>query len=147
MEKNKDLNIQNDLKNQEIKNNDISAKMNEIDEKFKSFENIKKNYNTLLFLNERIGSIHLMEDNLDIIDKKMKYLQLFQDFYNNKRPELDLKFQLKKQTKNIIIEEQLSINNNENYDDFFCIKPEALNYCNNNKNIFYKSEGLPNIFK
>ena len=144
MEKNKDLNIQNDLKNQEIKNNDISAKMNEIDEKFKSFENIKKNYNKLFFY-ESIGSIHLIEDNLDIIDKKMKYLKLSKDFYNNKRPDLDLKFQLKKQTKNIIIEEQL--NNNENYDDFFCIKPEALNYCNNNKNIFYKSEGLPNIFK
>ena len=144
MENNKDLNIQNDLKSQEIKNNEISSKMNEIDEKFKSFENIKKNYNKLFFY-ESIGSIHLIEDNLDIIDKKMKYLKLSKDFYNNKRPDLDLKFQLKKQTKNIIIEEQL--NNNENYDDFFCIKPEALNYCNNNKNIFYKSEGLPNIFK
>ena len=88
-----------------------------------------------------------MEGNLDIMEKKMNYLKLSKDFYNNKNPELDLKFQLKKQTKNIIIEEQLSINNNENYDDYFCIKPEALNYSNNNNNIFYKSEELPNIFK
>ena len=146
MENNKDLNNQNDLKNQEIKNNDFKVKINEIDDKFKSFESIKHNYNKLI-LNECFGRFHLMEGNLDIMEKKMNYLKLSKDFYNNKNPELDLKFQLKKQTKNIIIEEQLSINNNENYDDYFCIKPEALNYSNHNNNIFYKSEGLPNIFK
>ena len=146
MEKNKNLNIQNDLKEKNNKNNDISQKMNEIDEKLKSFENKKENYNKLFF-SESIESIHLIEDNLDIIDKKMAYLKLYKDFYNNKNPELDLKFQLKKQTNNIINEELL--NDNEIYDDYFYIKPEALNYCNNNKNFFFKSEelNLKNIFK
>ena len=135
-------NIQNDLKEQQnlqnIKNDEISKKMNEIDEQLKFFENSKENYDKLFF-NENLESIHLIENNLDIIDNKMEYLKLYKDFYNNKKPELDLKFQLKRQTKNMINEELL-INNDENNDDYFNIKPEIINYDDSNKNYFYKSD-------
>ena len=111
----------------------------------KYFDDTKDNYDKL-FIHENIENIHLIENNLDIIDKKMNYLKLNKELYNTKKPDINSKLQLKRQTRNIIIEELTKNNNNENKDSYFNIDPEAFNYSNNNKNLLYKSEGLENIF-
>ena len=130
---------------QKSNSNDNMLKINEIDKKFKFFDDTKDNYDKL-FIHENIENIHLIENNLDIIDKKMNYLKLNKELYNTKKPDINSKLQLKRQTRNIIIEELTINNNNENKDSYFNIDPEAFNYSNNNKNLLYKSEGLENIF-
>ena len=143
MENNKENTQEPNNNNNNI--NDNMEIMNNMDIKFKYFENTKDNYDKL-FIHENVENMHLIENNLDIIDKKMNYLKLIKEFYNNKKPELNIKLQLKKQTKNVLLEELAKNNNNDNKDSYFNIDPEAFNYCNNNKNILYKSEGLANIF-
>ena len=143
MENNKEKTHKPNNNNNNI--NDNMEIMNNMDVKFKYFEDTKDNYDKL-FIHENVENMHLVENNLDIIDKKMNYLKLIKEFYNNKKPELNIKLQLKKQTKNILIEELTKNNNNDNKDSYFNIDPEAYNYSNNNKNILYKSEGLAKIF-
>ena len=59
-----------------------------------------------------------------------------------------MKLQLKRQTKNLFMEELSKENNNkeEVNNSYFKISPEAFEYNHNNKNILYKSDGLLNIF-
>ena len=121
-------------------------KMKEIDEKFKYFENTKENFDKL-FWHENIENIHLIENNQAIIEKKIQYLNLSKELYNIKKPELEIKLKLKKQTKNLFNEELAINNNNENSNSYFHIDPAAFNYGNNNKNPLYKTDGLINIYK
>ena len=93
---------------QKSNSNDNMLKINEIDKKFKFFDDTKDNYDKL-FIHENIENIHLIENNLDIIDKKMNYLKLNKELYNTKKPDINSKLQLKRQTRNIIIEE-LTVN-------------------------------------
>ena len=136
--------VNNEDSNEEIiKNNEMLSKIKEIDEKFKYFEDMKDNYDKL-YIHKSIENIQLTKNNLDIIDKKINYFKLNKEYFNNKKSEIGLRLQLKKQTKNIIIEELF--NNNEN-DDYFHLENEAFSYGNNNKNLLYKSEGLDDITK
>ena len=114
--------------------------------KFNYFQNTKDNYDKL-FIHEYIENIHLIENNQEIIDKKLNFLKMNKDFNNNKKPELDKKILLKRQTKNLFIEELSNIKKEElNNDSYFNISPEEFTYNNNNKNSLYKSDGLLNIF-
>ena len=149
MENNKDelVNVENSNNSKNDKMDEIDKRMNEIDDKLKYFESVKDNYDKL-FLHENIENIHLIQNNLTINEKKIEYLKLNKEFHNIKKPELDFKLQIKKQIKNLIIEE-LSTNNNNKNDNvncYFHIEPDAFKYGSNNKNILYKSEGLTNIF-
>ena len=82
-----------------------------------------------------------------MIDKKLNFLKLNKDLYNIKKPELDIKLQLKKQTKNLFLEELSNSNiQEENSDSYFNLSPEAFEYNSNNKNKLYKSDGLLNVF-
>ena len=121
-------------------------KLNNINNKFDYFKNTKDNYDKL-FIHEYIENIHLIENNQEMIDKKLNFLKLNKDLYNIKKPELDIKLQLKKQTNNLFLEE-LTNNNiqQENADSYFNLSPEAFEYNSNNKNKLYKSDGLFNIF-
>ena len=133
-----------DIKQQEDNNiNDI--RMNTINNKFDYFKNTKDNYDKL-FIHEYIENIHLIENSQEIIDKKLNYLKLNKDYYNIKKPELDMKLQLKKQTKNLFLEELSNSDKKEKNDSYFNISPEAFEYNSNNKNSLYKSDGLLNIF-
>ena len=120
-------------------------KLNNINNKFNYFQNTKDNYDKL-FIHEYIENIHLIENNQEMIDKKLNFLKLNKDLYNIKKPELDIKLQLKKQTKNLFLEELSNANIQENSDNYFNLSPEAFEYNYNNKNKLYKSDGLLNIF-
>ena len=134
------------IKQPEINNNIFETKINNIDNKFNYFQNTKDNYDKL-FIHEYIENIHLIENNQEIIDKKLNFLKINKDFNNDKKPELDKKILLKKQTKNLFIEELSNIKKEElNNDSYFNISPEEFTYNNNNKNSLYKSDGLLNIF-
>ena len=134
------------IKQPEINNNIFEAKINNIDNKFNYFQNTKDNYDKL-FIHEYIENIHLIENNQEIIDKKLNFLKMNKDFNNDKKPELDKKILLKRQTKNLFIEELSNIKKEElNNDSYFNISPEEFTYNNNNKNSLYKSDGLLNIF-
>ena len=158
MENNNEQELQNARQNTEINNkekdkqqpehNNINEiKMNNIDNKFNYFQNTKDNYDKL-FIHEYIENIHLIENSQELIDKKINYLKLNKDYYNIKKPELDMKLQLKRQTKNLFMEELSKDNNNKEQDknSYFKLSPEAFEYNHNNKNILYKSDGLLNIF-
>ena len=158
MENNNEHELQNEQQNNEINNkekdkqqpeyNNINEiKMNNIDNKFNYFQNTKDNYDKL-FIHEYIENIHLIENSQELIDKKINYLKLNKDYYNIKKPELDMKLQLKRQTKNLFMEELSKDNNNKEEDknSYFKLSPEAFEYSHNNKNILYKSDGLLNIF-
>ena len=158
MENNNEQELQNARQNTEINNkekdkqqpehNNINEiKMNNIDNKFNYFQNTKDNYDKL-FIHEYIENIHLIENSQELIDKKINYLKLNKDYYNIKKPELDMKLQLKRQTKNLFMEELSKDNNNKEEDknSYFKLSPEAFEYSHNNKNILYKSDGLLNIF-
>ena len=120
-------------------------KLNNINNKFDYFKNTKDNYDKL-FIHEYIENIHLIENNQEMIDKKLNFLKLNKDLYNIKKPELNIKLQLKKQTKNLFLEELSNANIQENSDNYFNLSPEAFEYNYNNKNKLYKSDGLLNIF-
>ena len=121
-------------------------KLNNINNKFDYFQNTKDNYDKL-FIHEYIENLHLIENNQDMIDKKLNFLKLNKDLYNIKKPELDIKLQLKKQTKNLFLEELSNSNiQEENSDSYFNLSPEAFEYNSNNKNKLYKSDGLLNVF-
>ena len=121
-------------------------KLNNINNKFDYFQNTKDNYDKL-FIHEYIENLHLIENNQDMIDKKLNFLKLNKDLYNIKKPELDIKLQLKKQTKNLFLEELSNSNIQENNSDsYFNLSPEAFEYNSNNKNKLYKSDGLLNVF-
>ena len=158
MENNKEQELQNEQQNIKINNkekdnqqsghNNINEiKMNNINNKFDYFKNTKDNYDKL-FIHEYIENIHLIENSQELIDKKINYLKLNKDYYNIKKPELDMKLQLKRQTKNLFMEELSKDNNNKEEDknSYFKLSPEAFEYSHNNKNILYKSDGLLNIF-
>ena len=120
-------------------------KLNNINNKFDYFKNTKDNYDKL-FIHEYIENIHLIENNQEMIDKKLNFLKLSKDLYNIKKPELDIKIQLKKQTKNLLLEELSNTNIQENSDSYFNLSSEAFEYNYNDKNKLYKSDGLLNIF-
>ena len=147
--KDKQTNIEMNKKEEDIKqqedNNINDIRMNNINNKFDYFQNTKENYDKL-FIHEYIENIHLIENSQEIIDKKLNYLKLNKDYYNIKKPELDMKLQLKKQTKNLFLEELSNSDKNEKNDSYFNISPEAFEYNSNNKNSLYKSDGLLNIF-
>ena len=158
MENNNEQELQNKQQNTEINNkekdkqqpehNNINEiKMNNIDNKFNYFQNTKDNYDKL-FIHEYIENIHLIENSQELIDKKINYLKLNKDYYNIKKPELDMKLQLKRKTKNLFMEELSKDKNNKKEDNnsYFKLSPEAFEYSHNNKNILYKSDGLLNIF-
>ena len=128
--------------NMQPENNIYDIKMNNINNKFDYFQNTKDNYDKL-FIHEYIENVQLIENNQEIIDKKLNYLKLNKDLYNNiKKPEIDIKLKLKKQTKNLFIEElSNSSNDKENNDSYFKISSEAFNI-NNNKNKLYKADEL-----
>ena len=157
MENNQEQQAQNEQmveKNNQEKENEIKQennineiRMNNINNKFDYFQNTKDNYDKL-FIHEYIENIHLIENSQELIDKKINYLKLNKDYYNIKKPELDMKLQLKRQTKNLFMEELSKDNNNKEEDknSYFKLSPEAFEYSHNNKNILYKSDGLLNIF-
>ena len=134
------------IKQPEINNNIFETKINNIDNKFNYFQNTKDNYDKL-FIHEYIENIQLIENSQELIDKKLNYLKLNRDCFNCKRPELDMKLQLKMQTKNLFMEELSKDNNKEEVNNsYFKISPEAFEYNHNNKNSLYESDGLLNIF-
>ena len=140
-----EINIKEQPEQPESKNiNEL--KLNNINNKYDYFQNTKDNYDKL-FIHEYIKNLHLIENNQEMIDKKLNFLKLNKDLYDIKKPELDIKLQLKKQTKNLFLEE-LTNNNiqQENADSYFNLSPEAFEYNSNNKNKLYKSDGLLNIF-
>ena len=156
MENNKEQELQNEQQNikinnkekdnQQFGNNNINKiKMNNINNKFDYFKNTKDNYDKL-FIHEYIENIHLIENNQEMIDKKLNFLKLSKDLYNIKKPELDIKIQLKKQTKNLLLEELSNTNIQENSDSYFNLSSEAFEYNYNDKNKLYKSDGFFNIF-
>ena len=157
MENNKEQELQTEQQNIKINNkekdnqqsghNNINEiKMNNINNKFDYFKNTKDNYDKL-FIHEYIENIQLIENSQELIDKKINYLKLNKDYYNIKKPELDMKLQLKRQTKNLFMEELSKDNNKEEVNNsYFKISPEAFEYNHNNKNSLYKSDGLLNIF-
>ena len=157
MENNKEQELPNEQQNIKINNKEIDnqqsghnnineIKMNNINNKFDYFKNTKDNYDKL-FIHEYIENIQLIENSQELIDKKLNYLKLNRDCFNCKRPELDMKLQLKMQTKNLFMEELSKDNNKEEVNNsYFKISPEAFEYNHNNKNSLYKSDGLLNIF-
>ena len=132
------------INEKEQKFNDIALKINQIDEKIKYLEEIKNNFDQIIKQGtpETLLSI---DNNQEILDKKMNYLKLNQELYNIKKPEINIRFQFKNKEKNIIFEELSKNNNNETNDNYFQIDSEAFNYGNNNKNNLYKSERLYKI--
>ena len=141
MENNNEKQI-NEQEPNEVKNENQKT-MSEIEEKNKYFESAKNSYEKI-FAQEFIENVKIVESCQQVLDKKMDYLRLSKELYNNKKPELNSILQLKKKTKERIYEE-ISENNKEYDDDYFHIDMEAYNYCNNNKNNIYKSYGLKKI--
>ena len=154
MENNQEQQAQNEQiieKNNQEKENEIKQennineiRMNNINNKFDYFQNTKDNYDKL-FIHEYIENIHLIENNQELMDKKINYLKIAKEYYNNKIPETNMNLNLKKLTKNLFMEELAKGKNKENNDSYFNISPKAFEYNNNDKNHLYKSDGLVNI--
>ena len=154
MENNQEQQAQNEQiieKNNQEKENEIKQennineiRMNNINNKFDYFQNTKDNYDKL-FIHEYIENIHLIENNQELMDKKLNYLKMTKEYYNNKKTEMNMNLNLKKLTKNLFMEELAKGKNKENNDSYFNISPKAFEYNNNNKNHLYKSDGLVNI--
>ena len=125
-------------------NDNISKKMIEINSKYKYLEE-NKNIVDKIVIHSLMENIKIIGSNQDILENKINYLKLNKELNSIKKPELDLKLQLKKQTKNIIFEEMVNNNNKENMENYFKIEDDAFNYGNNNKNNLYKSRGLIKI--
>ena len=136
----------NQEKEYEIKqeNNINEIRMNNINNKFDYFQNTKDNYDKL-FIHEYIENIHLIENNQELMDKKLNYLKMTKEYYNNKKTEMNMNLNLKKITKNLFMEELAKGKNKENNDSYFNISPKAFEYNNNDKNHLYKSDGLVKI--
>ena len=136
----------NKEKENEIKqeNNINEIRMNNINNKFDYFQNTKDNYDKL-FIHEYIENIHLIENNQELMDKKLNYLKMTKEYYNNKKTEMNMNLNLKKITKNLFMEELAKGKNKENNDSYFNISPKAFEYNNNDKNHLYKSDGLVKI--
>ena len=136
----------NQEKENEIKqeNNINEIRMNNINNKFDYFQNTKDNYDKL-FIHEYIENIHLIENNQELMDKKLNYLKMTKEYYNNKKTEMNTNLNLKKITKNLFMEELAKGKNKENNDSYFNISPKAFEYNNNDKNHLYKSDGLVKI--
>ena len=136
----------NQEKENEIKqeNNINEIRMSNINNKFDYFQNTKDNYDKL-FIHEYIENIHLIENNQELMDKKLNYLKMTKEYYNNKKTEMNMNLNLKKITKNLFMEELAKGKNKENNDSYFNISPKAFEYNNNDKNHLYKSDGLVNI--
>ena len=136
----------NQEKENEIKqeNNINEIRMNNINNKFDYFQNTKDNYDKL-FIHEYIENIHLIENNQELMDKKLNYLKMTKEYYNNKKTEMNMNLNLKKITKNLFMEELAKGKNKENNDSYFNISPKAFEYNNNDKNHLYKSDGLVKI--
>ena len=136
----------NQEKEYEIKqeNNINEIRMNNINNKFDYFQNTKDNYDKL-FIHEYIENIHLIENNQELMDKKLNYLKMTKEYYNNKKTEMNTNLNLKKITKNLFMEELAKGKNKENNDSYFNISPKAFEYNNNDKNHLYKSDGLVKI--
>ena len=153
MENNQEQQAQNEqiIENNQEKENEIKQennineiRMNNINNKFDYFQNTKDNYDKL-FIHEYIENIHLIENNQELMDKKINYLKIAKEYYNNKIPETNMNLNLKKLTKNLFMEELAKGKNKENNDSYFNISPKAFEYNNNDKNHLYKSDGLVNI--
>ena len=154
MENNQEQQAQNEQiieKNNQEKENEIKQennineiRMNNINNKFDYFQNTKDNYDKL-FIHEYIENIHLIENNQELMDKKLNYLKMTKEYYNNKKTEMNTNLNLKKITKNLFMEELAKGKNKENNDSYFNISPKAFEYNNNDKNHLYKSDGLVNI--
>ena len=154
MENNQEQQAQNEQmieKNNQEKENEIKQennineiRMNNINNKFDYFQNTKDNYDKL-FIHEYIENIHLIENNQELMDKKLNYLKMTKEYYNNKKTEMNMNLNLKKITKNLFMEELAKGKNKENNDSYFNISPKAFEYNNNDKNHLYKSDGLVNI--
>ena len=154
MENNQEQQAQNEKiieKNNQEKENEIKQennineiRMNNINNKFDYFQNTKDNYDKL-FIHEYIENIHLIENNQELMDKKLNYLKMTKEYYNNKKTEMNMNLNLKKITKNLFMEELAKGKNKENNDSYFNISPKAFEYNNNDKNHLYKSDGLVNI--
>ena len=128
--------------NEIIQENNINEiRMNNINNKFDYFQNTKDNYDKL-FIHEYIENIHLIENNQELMDKKLNYLKMTKEYYNNKKTEMNMNLNLKKITKNLFMEELAKGKNKENNDSYFNISPKAFEYNNNDKNHLYKSDGL-----
>ena len=130
--------------NMQPENNIYNIKMTNINNKFDYFKNTKDIYDKL-FIHEYIENIHLIENNQELMDKKLNYLKMNKDYYNNKKQEINFKLQLKRRTKNLFYEELSKGKKSEKNDSYFHISPEAFEYNHNNKNILYKSDGLVKI--
>ena len=151
MENNQEQQAQNEQiieKNNQEKENEIKQennineiRMNNINNKFDYFQNTKDNYDKL-FIHEYIENIHLIENNQELMDKKLNYLKMTKEYYNNKKTEMNMNLNLKKITKNLFMEELAKGKNKENNDSYFNISPKAFEYNNNDKNHLYKSDGL-----
>ena len=154
MENNQEQQAQNEQiieKNNQEKENEIKQennineiRMNNINNKFDYFQNTKDNYDKL-FIHEYIENIHLIENNQELMDKKLNYLKMTKEYYNNKKTEMSMNLNLKKITKNLFMEELAKGKNKENNDSYFNISPKAFEYNNNDKNHLYKSDGLVKI--
>ena len=154
MENNQEQQAQNEQmveKNNQEKENEIKQennineiRMNNINNKFDYFQNTKDNYDKL-FIHEYIENIHLIENNQELMDKKLNYLKMTKEYYNNKKTEMNMNLNLKKITKNLFMEELAKGKNKENNDSYFNISPKAFEYNNNDKNHLYKSDGLVKI--
>ena len=154
MENNQEQQAQNEQmveKNNQEKENEIKQennineiRMNNINNKFDYFQNTKDNYDKL-FIHEYIENIHLIENNQELMDKKLNYLKMTKEYYNNKKTEMNTNLNLKKITKNLFMEELAKGKNKENNDSYFNISPKAFEYNNNDKNHLYKSDGLVKI--
>ena len=151
MENNQEQQAQNEQmveKNNQEKENEIKQennineiRMNNINNKFDYFQNTKDNYDKL-FIHEYIENIHLIENNQELMDKKLNYLKMTKEYYNNKKTEMNMNLNLKKITKNLFMEELAKGKNKENNDSYFNISPKAFEFNNNDKNHLYKSDGL-----
>ena len=98
MENNQEQQAQNEqiIENNQEKENEIKQennineiRMNNINNKFDYFQNTKDNYDKL-FIHEYIENIHLIENNQELMDKKLNYLKMTKEYYNNKKTEMNM---------------------------------------------------------
>ena len=147
MQSNKEKEVEMEKNNSDnnINNAELRERLNKIEDKFKYFDDMKENYDKF-FMHEYLENIGLVENNQDLMEKKIDYFKSNQELYNIKKPEMDLKLLYKRRMKNYLIEELLNVNNDELKDCYFNLDPKAFEYGTNNKNILYKDEGLQNIY-
>ena len=143
---NESIKITEERKN--VVGNQHTEKFNELENTFKYFNEKKENYSKLFML-ENMEKMHQIEVEQDLIDAKIKLLQLEKKSLDDKYFVQDYKLNHAKEINDLFFKQLGIINDekNEEYEDcYFNLKNGKQQIINKNNDCAYKKDILYQLF-